>query len=424
MIPMILTLAGFLVASAQATDLDQWLNIEKNHARSYMLQNISPRGAAIGAVVAATSTERPNYGYHWIRDAAITMNTVLSLPVFDGQENLMWDYVYFSRRNQLTDNPSGKFNAGGLGEPKFNLDGSAYMESWGRPQNDGPALRAITLTRFAMQLLQQHRDLEVKKYLFEPKLPASTVIKADLEYVSHHWMESSFDAWEEVNGHHFFHLMVTRRALLDGAVLADLLKDPQASIWYREQAKAIESAIPRFWNASKGYIVSTVSRKTNDAYAKESGLDTTVILGILYGHRGDGYMELKNEKVLATAKVLVNTFKNLYSINEDSDSNLAPALGRYPEDTYDGYRTDGEGNPWFLITAAFADYAYRIGNLKMGDAFLNRVKKHTAASGALSEQINRKNGYMQGAENLTWSYAAFLDAVRSRALLLKTRVRR
>src|SRR5688500_16671266 len=29
-----------------------------------------------------------------------------------------------------------------LGEPKFQADGSAFNDPWGRPQNDGPAIRA------------------------------------------------------------------------------------------------------------------------------------------------------------------------------------------------------------------------------------------------------------------------------------------
>ena len=33
----------------------------------------------------------------------------------------------------------------GLGEPKYNINCTAFNGSWGRPQNDGPALRGIIL---------------------------------------------------------------------------------------------------------------------------------------------------------------------------------------------------------------------------------------------------------------------------------------
>lgn len=59
-------------------------------------------------------------------------------------------------------------------------------------------------------------------------------------------------------------------------------------------------------------------------------------------------------KVLATCVRIAASFKQLYSIaatEKDSAGNtLAPPIGRYPEDTYNGVETTGEGNPWFLCT--------------------------------------------------------------------------
>jgi glucoamylase len=36
----------------------------------------------------------------------------------------------------------------------------------------------------------------------------------------------------------------------------------------------------------------------------------------------------------------------------------------------------------------------------------------------MSEQFDRVTGYMRGAEDLTWSYGAFLQAVRARRVLM------
>ena len=49
-----------------------------------------------------------------------------------------------------------------------------------------------------------------------------------------------------------------------------------------------------------------------------------------------------------------------------------------------------------------------------GDTFLSRVKFHVDGTGSMSEQINRDSGYMQGARDLTWSYASLLSAIRQR----------
>ena len=39
----------------------------------------------------------------------------------------------------------------GPGEPKFNVDGSVYELSWGRPQSDGPGIRASAMIHFSSE---------------------------------------------------------------------------------------------------------------------------------------------------------------------------------------------------------------------------------------------------------------------------------
>ena len=41
---------------------------------------------------------------------------------------------------------------GGLGEPKFKVDKTCFNQDWGRPQNDGPALRSTVLLNIAKVL--------------------------------------------------------------------------------------------------------------------------------------------------------------------------------------------------------------------------------------------------------------------------------
>lgn len=54
---------------------------------------------------------------------------------------------------QTVSNPSGGLSTGGLGEPKFNADATAFTGAWGRPQRDGPALRTTALVTYAKWLL-------------------------------------------------------------------------------------------------------------------------------------------------------------------------------------------------------------------------------------------------------------------------------
>lgn len=429
-------------------DLEDWIGKQETKSIELMLKNISPEGAAKGAVVASPSKDNPNYFFHWIRDAALIMDIVVELylrastPADKARfHTILVDFIDFSRRNQLTENPSGH-----LGEPKFMADGSAFTGPWGRPQNDGPALRAIALTKLAFQWLTEGKEALVREKLYRPELPANSVIKADLEFVSHRWKDSNFDLWEEIRGQHFYTRMVQRRSLIDGARLARLLGDPKAALWYEAQAKALEAKIAGHWDPSKKILVATVERDGGVDY-KWSGLDTAIVLAVLHGETKDGFFPPTDPQVLATVARLEETFAKLYPINQNGVAGIG--IGRYPEDRYDGYTTSGQGNPWVLLTAALAEYYYNVARgleetggfvvndtnrvfyerlditdgtkfksalaklRAKGDEYLARIRYH-GPDGHFAEQFNRHSGFMQGARDLTWSYGAFVTALWDR----------
>jgi glucoamylase len=463
--------------SAQAgshTDINTWVQFETTTAAQFMMNNVSQPNTARGSVIAAPSSE-PNYYYHWIRDGAITMDAIVTLyqQVTDANYKAQYlqaltDYVSFSRQNQLTPNRSGGADALGLGEPKFNLDGTAFQGDWGRPQNDGPAIRASTLIRFAMQLLSENdpsRASYVRQVLYDSALPSNSVIKNDLEYVAAHWQDPSFDLWEEVKGTHFFTRMVQRRALVDGANLAEVLGDTQAANYYHSQVSAMESQIEQHWDSSKGSIVETINQLSG--IPKASGLDSAIVLGALHGATDDRFMSVTDDRVFVTAEKMRQAFATLYPINQRlTDWNGQPmgtSIGRYPEDTFNGGPSRDGGNPWFLATNAFAEFYYQCANLwqkdgiipisdmngpilaslpaytggslqagdvvtssdarfaplihalrDAGDRELWRVYYHSGTDGSMSEEFDRTNGYMTSAPNLTWSYASLLTAVGAR----------
>jgi glucoamylase len=112
------------------------------------------------------------------------------------------------------------------------------------------------------------------------EMPPRSVIKADLEYVSHFWNQSSFDLWEEVKGLHFFNLMVSARSLREGTDLARTFGDMGAAAWYEEQAGYIEAFLGKFWDPQKGHLVETLS-------SQRSGLDCGLLLGSLHALPAD-----------------------------------------------------------------------------------------------------------------------------------------
>ncbi len=438
---------------------DPWMKGQAETSLRYLLKNVSAPGTAAGSVIASPSRGEPmeaNYFYFWVRDAALVMTSVVELyrSETDATKKADYatkleDYIKFSRQNQLTANPSDRSPSGRLGEPKFNVDGSAYNSPWGRPQNDGPALRAIALIQLANQWFAEGREQEVRDKLYDSKSPTASVVKQDLEFVAHHWKETSFDIWEEISGQHFYTRIVHRRALVEGAKLADKLGDTGAASFYRQQIKPLEAAIESHWDARRGLILPTLDRDQGIDY-KTSDMDMAVLLGVMHAQGGDGYYSLSDSRVLASMEKYIRRFNVIYPINAKGYG--AVAIGRYPEDVYDGYTTGGTGNPWFLTTAAIAEIHYTVAKQiaassdpfarddlngefldavgaparrsyatieksdlvrrihERGDAFLRRACFHTFPDGHISEQINRNTGYMQGARDLTWSYASYLTA--------------
>jgi len=76
----------------------------------------------------------------------------------------IWDYVHAQARLQTVSNPSGTFLPAGLGlaEPKYQVDGTRFNGAWGRPQRDGPALRAIALMTFSNWLIDNGQKSTAK----------------------------------------------------------------------------------------------------------------------------------------------------------------------------------------------------------------------------------------------------------------------
>jgi glucoamylase len=145
--------------------LDTYIKKETPIAKSRLLANIGPdginsHGALVlywlptthpwhvflthvtsspqaGLVITSPSTQNPDYLYSWTRDSAL----VFKLPIEDfvsgdnpSLRRPIDAYISVEAIIQQIANPSGPAGKSGLGEPKFNIDGSAFTAPWGRRQ--------------------------------------------------------------------------------------------------------------------------------------------------------------------------------------------------------------------------------------------------------------------------------------------------
>ncbi|USW54704.1 Putative glucoamylase, carbohydrate binding module family 20, six-hairpin glycosidase superfamily [Septoria linicola] len=438
-----------LEARATGT-LESWLAAESPIALQGVLNNIGAQGNKVqgaypGIVVASPSKQNPDYFYTWTRDAALTIKCLVD-QFLAGQTSLegtIQDYINSQAALQTVNNPSGGLCTGGLGEPKYQVDGTQFTGNWGRPQRDGPALRATAMIAYARYLISKGQTSQVTNIIWP-------IVSNDLTYVSRYWNQTGFDLWEEVNSASFFTTASQYRALVEGSALAAQIGKTCAHC--DSQAPQVLCFLQSYWTGS--YILSNTG-------GGRSGKDANSILASIHlfdpatGCNSNTYQPC-SDRALANHKQVTDSFRSVYSINNGIAQGKGVAVGRYSEDVYQG------GNPWYLATFAAAEQLYdavyqwrqqgsititsvslpffkdiyssaatgtyssstttftSIVNaaLAYADGYFANAQQYTPQNGALAEQYSRSNGSPLSAADLTWSYAAFLTALNARKAVM------
>ncbi|KAM0547551.1 hypothetical protein ACHAPJ_010295 [Fusarium lateritium] len=431
------------------SNLDRFIAKEADVSIKGVLANIGAdgkraQGAAPGAVVASPSRSDPDYWYTWTRDSALTYKVLIE-RLIHGDKTLQRkvdEYVSTQAKLQGVSNPSGGPESGGLGEPKFNVNLTAFTGSWGRPQRDGPPLRATALTLYANWLISRGDSSKAVKKVWP-------VIEKDLAYTVKFWNRTGYDLWEEINGSSFFTLSASHRALVEGASLAKKLGKscPDCAT----SAPRVLCFVQNFWTGS--YIDSNINVKDG-----RKGLDANSILSSIHtfdpqAKCTDATFQPCSSRALSNHKAVVDSFRSIYGVNKNRGRGKAAAVGRYSEDVY------YDGNPWYLTTLAAAEQLYaavyqwnKVGSVTVdevslpffrdlipkvtkgtyrkntktyrsiinavksyADGFVSVVQAYTPKDGSLAEQFDKSTGSPKSAVHLTWSYASFVSATERRA---------
>ncbi|KAF2267349.1 glucoamylase [Lojkania enalia] len=439
---------------AKRATLEEWIVGQGPVAFSGVLANIGSTGAksygaSQGIVLASPSKSNPDYFYTWTRDSALVFKALVDQFITSEDTNLQIeinDYISAQAKLQTVSNPSGELsNGAGLAEPKYMPDGTAFTGDWGRPQRDGPALRATALIAYGRWLLANNYDSAARDIVWP-------IVRNDLAYVAQYWNQTGFDLWEEVNGSSFFTTAVQHRALVEGSAFAGSIGQSCASC--NSQAPQILCFLQTYWNGQ--YIVSNINTNIG-----RSGKDVNSVLASIHTFDpeagcDDATFQPCSPRMLANHKVLTDSFRPVYGINNGIPQGSAVAVGRYPEDVY------FNGNPWYLATLAAAEQLYsalyqfnKTGSITItstslpfwqsiypsaasgnfpsssptfasltsslktyADGYVAIVQKYTPSNGGLAEQFDKSNGSPLSAVDLTWSYASFLTMVSARNNIL------
>jgi glucoamylase len=402
-----------------------------------------------GCVIAApsfpanTANEDQDYIFNWVRDAAITAIEIAAwkLPTIDNGVSTLINYINFATtcRNNAQPTP---------GHACFTVNGQS--RDW-TEQSDGPALQILAI-------LQAYSQLDPPT-----RTAAAALVAENLVYLlgadqlllpgqnTPVYQSTTTNLWEEHVGLSFFARSVQLRCFRE--IVANTIGLPvPASI--NTAIAWLESALNSHWNGS--LYVSLMVPGSNPPASVTNGYDANIdiVSACVYGA-----VPCTDTKLLATAAILREQWadpsqqQTYYPINgADQARGMGPLFGRYPADVYNGdVANPGLGDhPWALCTANFAELHYRLaseisssGSIPFdafsaaffkqlgiassakasdavtalrtaGDNMLQAVIFHSDHY-ELSEQFDGITGYERSVKNLTWSYAAFLSALRARA---------
>jgi glucoamylase len=441
--------------------LDGWIEAQYRHSASALQRSVSPlnivkhrpgfaqtivprKGSIVASPVLGSYNPDPDYFFHWYRDSALVIDAlrVLLEDRRAMQDTLthFGDFVHFSRSLQELD---GRALSGAQGwrdatapefrkflrssedlarvhsdavgaETRVNPDGSLDISSWPRPQNDGPALRALSVLRWLPHLTANAALAGA----------AGALLRSDIAFTRAHWRESCFDIWEEEKGLHYYTLRMAAAALEGGAGWFAQQGDGAAADACRADSLQILAELDGYWREDQQFYRSRML-DLNATSAKE--LDIAVIMAALHSAADGDTHSVRDPRMHATLARLETLFDAEYGINRGRAANRAPAMGRYAQDVY------YSGGAYYFSTLAAAEFCFRAAActsaaglptapalIEHGDAFLETVRAFTPPSGDLSEQFDQRTGEQRSAAQLAWSYAAFITCTAARRHVIRS----
>ncbi|HVN44787.1 MAG TPA: glycoside hydrolase family 15 protein [Steroidobacteraceae bacterium] len=461
--------------------LQGWIGAQARFATSRLLRAISATdlvmerrgfgqrvipapGSVLASPVIAHYDPDPDYFFHWFRDSALVIDALrvaIEAGYADAGASVRFEeFIEFSLGLQSLDGgelvrhaewrsrvqpaflqylrPAAELAAlSGSAIPadaRVNPDGTLDVIRWGRPQADGPAMRALTLLRWWRQFPALWEQLT-------RRASAASLIHLDLQLTRAQLQRPCSGIWEEALGHHYYTELLQSEALSRGAEWLESTGGAALARTVALEAERVRAALERFWDPARGFCRSTASDSPGDT---DRDLDMSALLAVLHAGRRAGPHSVLDPRAQATLAALEELFEARYAINRHRPADRGPAMGRYASDRY------YSGGAWYIATLGAAEFYFQLAlalrngasladsrenatfrqrlgataadealahrALERGDAFMRTVRAFTPESGELSEQFDQTTGVQTSAKHLSWSYAAFITAAASRAL--------
>jgi len=337
-----------------------------------------------GMIIASPSNDPP-YKFHWIRDSALVMRVFIDLYIRTKENTYLLKLIdYVENENQIQNLDTLTH----LGEPKIRIDRTPYDEPWGRPQNDGPALRGINMIKI-YNLLKEDYKIVSDGIL--------KIIKKDLIYILENYDKPCFDLWEEYFGWHFYTRIVQLKFLKDCLSL----ENNHIISSYDVNGKNIKETYNKLLNNFKHHIQNNHIISSYDVDGKVSKIDdASILLGLSHIEYDTEIMKLFDlELFLNNCDNLLSYFRKKY---DKSDLNM---IGRYKDDAY------YDGQLWIICTLGLLQYYMKLAKnnkYKSLEKVCVDVFNYIISIDInldIAEQYDPVNNNQMSAEKLTWNYS-------------------
>ena len=347
-------------------------------------------------MIIASPSNNPPYKFHWVRDASIVMKVIIDLyKETNNIKFLILIFNYIENENHIQ-----KLNTlTGLGEPKFNINGTSYNEPWGRPQNDGPALRIINMINIYKILYKDYPNLIKKNVL--------PVIFNDIQYIIDNYNKPCFDLWEEIVGWHFYTRLVQLKSIKDFIYFKNNFLEinnnsnfviPDIGTIYQNLLNNINDHI------DNDKIISSFDEKGNISRMN----DASIFLA---------YCHINFDKEILSyfpLKYTINTSNKLLDFFNNKYKNKYNLIGRYENDKY------YNGHSWIICSLALIQVYIHLYNINK-EMYVNNYNLSKNIFDFilsidvdinLSEQYDPQNNIQLSAEKLTWNYSELYFTIK------------
>ena len=352
-----------------------------------------------GAIIASGDSNvlqkgKDTYCYVWPRDAAIAAlalseagDTHVAKLFFGFCDRVIAEGGYFMHKYSPDESLGSSWHP-------WVRDGQFQLPI----QEDGTALVLHTLWRY----YEISKDLEFVESVY------NSLIKKTADFLVLYrddrtgLPKPSYDLWEERFGVATFTAASVSGALNSAAKFANLLGKKKSEVIYQEAAQGIRQAILDHLYDHSARRFCKLLRLSGD----ELHYDMTVDASTAHGLSTFDILPPDDERLV---REMVETEKAL---------NLSSGIGglaRYQNDAYNRSDASSIGNPWFITTLWFAQYAIKVAKT---EAELEPVKeklrwcaRYMTKSGLLSEQLNPMTGEQLSVSPLVWSHAEYVRTV-------------